>query len=79
MATKRKVVTHPVTHEEDPFLTLREVGDQLGVSRRTIGRWLVDPDISFQGQWRPGGLAVRQSEVDKWLGSPLDKQIGAKQ
>ena len=63
----------PPTHAEDPFLTLREAGDLLGVSPPTILRWLKDPEIDFGGQWRPGlKLSVRQSEVDKWLGSPLD-------
>ena len=76
MTTKTRQRKEQLTHEDDPFLTLRDAANQLGVSPRTIGRWLLDPDIDFKGHPRPGGIAVRQSEVNKWIGTPLDKKGG---
>lgn len=73
MATKTRQRKEQLTHEEDPFLTVTEVAKQLGVSHRTISRWLLDPDIDLHGLRKPVGICVRQSVVDKWKGTPLDK------
>lgn len=58
----------PPTSVEDPILTQAEAARQLGRSRNTIRQWLQARIL--RGVWRPGGLlGVRQSEVNKYLGS----------
>lgn len=57
----------PPSHEEDPLLTLSEVGRQLGKSPQTVGRWCQEKLLEFVRL--PSGLiAIRQSVVDKFLG-----------
>lgn len=81
MARKRqetvKDVDQPLTHEEDPILTLSEVGRQLGKHHTTIARWCHDGLL--KALRIPGTVniwGVRKSEVNKFLGaSALDVQI----
>ena len=66
---------NPPTHEDDPILTISEVGRQLGKSAQTIARWCKDGLLSAIRQ--PSGLfGVRKSEVNKFLGgSALEKRV----
>lgn len=65
----------PPTHQEDPILTLSEVGRQLGKSFDTINRWCRDGLLQYVRM--PSGLfGVRKSEVNKFLGgSALDERL----
>lgn len=55
------------THEEDPFLTLSEVGKQMGKHHTTIGSYIKDGLLNAVRS--PSKLPmVRQSEVDRFLG-----------
>lgn len=58
----------PPTHQEDPLLSISEVGRQLGKSPQTIARWVLDGLLAAIRM--PSGLmGVRKSEVNKFLGS----------
>ena len=67
----------PPTHEDDPFVTLAEVGRQIGMSQQTVKRWVLSKLIEAHA--RPSGLwSVRQSEINKFLrGTNLNKQVTA--
>lgn len=55
------------THQEDPFLTLSEVGKQMGKHHTTIGSYIKDGLLNAVRS--PSKLPmVRQSEVDRFLG-----------
>lgn len=57
---------HPPTHEEDPILSLSEVGRQLGKTPTTISNWIRDGLL--QAVRMPSGLfGVRKSAVNKFL------------
>lgn len=69
-------VAEPLTHQEDPILTICEVAKQLNRSPQTITRWCNDglliplrrPDDKIFG--------IRKSEVNRFLGgSALNKQV----
>ena len=64
-----------VTHDEDPFLSLTEVGRQIGKAPQTVRRWVQDGLIL--GERRPNGIyAVRQSVVNEFLGgSALEVEV----
>jgi predicted site-specific integrase-resolvase len=56
----------PKTHKEDPFLSRKAVGDQLGLSPQTIQRWCKEGAIAYQVF--PGRIIrIRQSVVDQIL------------
>lgn len=71
----RDVKTDPPTHEEDPILTITEVGRQLGKSHQTVARWCQEGLLNYIRM--PGGnFGVRKSEVNKFLGgSAIDKRV----
>ena len=64
----------PLTHIEDPILSLREAADQFGKSAQTVGRWIHDGLLRVIRL--PSGMpGVRQSDVDAFLGgSALEKK-----
>jgi hypothetical protein len=63
------------TENDDPLLTLSEVGRAMNKSPQTIKRWVMDGLL--RAVRLPSGLpAVRRSEVNKFLGgSALDIQL----
>jgi len=66
---------NPPTHKDDPLLSPTDVGRQLGKSPQTISRWIQDGLLKAIPL--PGGrVAVRKSEVNKFLGgSALQRQL----
>lgn len=75
MSKAKQLEAEPKTHQEDPILTLSEVGRQLGKSDMTIRRWVHDGLL--QSIRMPSGLpGVRKSEVNKFLGgSALQTEV----
>ena len=74
MPKKRSSDTQrPLTHIEDPILSIREVAEQFGKSSQTVGRWIHDGLLRVIRL--PSGMpGVRQSDVDAFLGgSALNK------
>lgn len=48
-----------------PLLTLKEVAAYVGVSTRTITRWMEKGKISLIKL--PGGLRMKKENLDRWL------------
>jgi hypothetical protein len=70
----------PPTHEDDPIITLAEVGRQTGLSRSTISRWVQSGAFEAEKILRkPNGLpAIRQSAINTFLAGtayPVKKVI----
>jgi excisionase family DNA binding protein len=67
--------SNPPTHEDDPILTISEVGRQLGKSPQTIARWCRDGLLAAVRL--PSSLfGIRKSEVNKFLGgSAIEKRV----
>lgn len=57
----------PPTHEDDPILTISEVGRQVGKSHTTIARWVHDGLLKAI-RMPSGLLGIRRSEVNAFLG-----------
>jgi len=65
----------PKTHQEDPILSIPEVGRQLGKSPSTINRWCLDGLLKHL-RMPNGMLGVRKSQVNKILAaSEIDGKV----
>jgi excisionase family DNA binding protein len=54
-----------------PYLTVAELAEKLGVSSRTVQRWLADTDIPHR---RAGNIVrFRLAEVDEWMRGRAEK------
>ena len=51
------------------YLTLKQVAEKTGVSKRTINDWLhhVDHPLPYYRTGKVKGIIVREDELDEWL------------
>jgi excisionase family DNA binding protein len=59
-----------------PLLNVRQVADQLGVSRATVLRWTARGDLP--GFRLPSGaLRYRAEDLEDWLGRRSTQEVGS--
>ena len=49
----------------EPYMTLKQIAEYLGISERTVSRWIAEVD--FPHYRVRGRLRFRASEVDEWM------------
>jgi excisionase family DNA binding protein len=60
---------------DKPYLTVEELAKKLGISARTVHRWLADTDVPHR---RAGDIIrFRFDEVDEWMKRGAEPVVNA--
>ena len=62
----------PAAWMEDPYLTLDDLAHYAGLSRRTLERYIHDPDHPIKAYRVGKAVRVRRSDFDRWM---ADRQV----
>lgn len=58
-----------------PYLTVAELAEKVGVSMRTVQRWIAETDIPHR---RVGGIIrFKLAEVDEWMDARTEPEPAA--